>query len=694
MTRLAFIDTETESDIDIKGAGTIRYAERCRPLSVHWISPGSSIVHRYETHHGPVPNPLNLLLLDDSITWVAHHSMFDRWVIVEGLGYYNLADPKRWVCTSALAKYAGLPGKLAQLGARLHLTERKDDYGDQEGINLFTKAYSPAYRTPAQEPAKWQKFMKYGDQDTRTCKRAYEALGRRVLTGRPAEHWKAREHKVFLWDQRVNDLGIPVDPTMLDSALAMVAQSTPAMEAEMARLTQGYVRTLGSPKLKEYLGSEFLLALPNLRKETLIDALAEGELEPEAEAIIRLRLNGHKTSLAKFGRMDSMMSTDCRVRGAFSYHGAHTGRWAGQGFQPQNLTRPSEDLDPVEVADAVALCRGSPEALMEVFQGVPIYDLLTSAIRGAIQARRGKVLVIADYNQIESRKLAWMSGCARKLEAFVRHDAGLSNLDPYEVTALDVLGDPGRRFEGKTMDLGLGFGMGDVRFAAVSGKPWLQARDMVKAWRTKYVEIPTLWDTVGQMFHEALGVKSWSKFDTDPARGRLAKLGVSVERAGTTAIAYLPSGKPLFYHALRHATFRESLAAAAKYNRSEQVLQSFERVFHRSYDPDLDGGVRDTRQLAFTSNYGSQRLIHGGFTVENFVQGSSREVMVTHALEIEEERDIVPVLHSHDELVFEVPEREAPAFAEYLEDKLGQTPLETPGLPLKAEVKISPRYTK
>ena len=37
---------------------------------------------------------------------------------------------------------------------------------------------------------------------------------------------------------------------------------------------------------------------------------------------------------------------DDRVRGAFRYHGAATGRWSGEGFQPQNLKRPTvEDLD-------------------------------------------------------------------------------------------------------------------------------------------------------------------------------------------------------------------------------------------------------------------------------------------------------------------------------------------------------------
>jgi hypothetical protein len=37
---------------------------------------------------------------------------------------------------------------------------------------------------------------------------------------------------------------------------------------------------------------------------------------------------------------------DGRIRGALRYHGASTGRWAGNGLQPQNLKRPEiDDID-------------------------------------------------------------------------------------------------------------------------------------------------------------------------------------------------------------------------------------------------------------------------------------------------------------------------------------------------------------
>ena len=61
---------------------------------------------------------------------------------------------------------------------------------------------------------------------------------------------------------------------------------------------------------------------------------------------LELRLGGAQAAVKKIDALLARAGDDDRVRGAFSYHGAATGRWAGEGFQPQNLKRPeTEDLD-------------------------------------------------------------------------------------------------------------------------------------------------------------------------------------------------------------------------------------------------------------------------------------------------------------------------------------------------------------
>ena len=62
--------------------------------------------------------------------------------------------------------------------------------------------------------------------------------------------------------------------------------------------------------------------------------------------VLELRLGGAQAAVKKIDALLARAGDDDRVRGAFRYHGAATGRWAGEGFQPQNLKRPVvEDLD-------------------------------------------------------------------------------------------------------------------------------------------------------------------------------------------------------------------------------------------------------------------------------------------------------------------------------------------------------------
>lgn len=693
--RLGFIDTETVSDLDIKRAGTVRYAEAAGCLCVTWIAPGGTRCRLWECHKGPMPEDLRALLLDLTIKWAAHNALFDRTVIAKLLPEAeHLRQPEQWVCTAALARYYGLPGALGEVAKRLDLPPEMQKRDDSGGIDYFTKRYSRNYRTPEQDPARWYRFMEYAIQDTVTCRAVYYELRNR-LPFAAAEHWAKHERDVFLWDQHVNQKGIAVDAQMLDSVLAMIATLSPLLEAEMADLTGGEVTKLGSPKLLTYLRSEFLMELPNMQEATRLAVLENADdLDPRARAILELRHYGHKNSLAKFGRMDAMLSPDGRVRGGFLYGGAHTMRWSGQGFQPQNLTRPLHGLDPPEVARSVVACNGDHEGLKLLYDEQP-YEVLVSGIRGAIVAARGNILVIPDYNQIESRLTAYLSGCERKLQAFRDHDQGLSDLDPYEVTALDVLGDSSLRQEGKTMDLGLGFGMGAKKFALVSGLPYPRAKELCDAWRSTYSEIPGLWGAISAMFLDAVpGADSWSRHEAKPVIRRLASLGITVTRDNhKVGNVTLPNGAPRFYHTLRNATWGENLRYSAMFGRRAQTLQTFERAYGRPYT-DEDANGYDRRQIAFKGTYGNIRLVHGGFLAENFVQGIAREVMAEHVVRIWKETGEVAVLHAHDEPVYEVPEREAQAFADHVVGVMESTPASLPGLPLKAEVKFSTRYTK
>ena len=80
--------------------------------------------------------------------------------------------------------------------------------------------------------------------------------------------------------------------------------------------------------------------------------------------MLELRLGGAQAAVKKIDALFARAGTDDRVRGAFRYHGASTGRWACEGFQPQNLKRPVvEDLE----AGIAAVATGNYEYVRKLY---------------------------------------------------------------------------------------------------------------------------------------------------------------------------------------------------------------------------------------------------------------------------------------------------------------------------------------
>ena len=84
------------------------------------------------------------------------------------------------------------------------------------------------------------------------------------------------------------------------------------------------------------------------------------------QRVLELRLGGAQAAVKKIDALLARAGDDDRVRGAFRYHGAATGRWAGEGFQPQNLKRPVVgDLD-AAIAAVSTGDYGSPKGTIKV----------------------------------------------------------------------------------------------------------------------------------------------------------------------------------------------------------------------------------------------------------------------------------------------------------------------------------------
>ncbi|HDS3137182.1 TPA: hypothetical protein QIE42_004513 [Escherichia coli] len=144
-----------------------------------------------------------------------------------------------------------------------------------------------------------------------------------------------------------------------------------------------------------------------------------------------MRLGAASTASTKYNPLLLGRSSDDRRRGCIQYGGAkRTLRFAGKGFQPQNLARGYYHDDELDKGIS-ALLKGRAHRRFDVAK------LTASTVRSCIIPEAGKKFVVADYSNVEGRGLAWLAGEETALDTF------RAGLDIYCVTAGKMFGmDP------------------------------------------------------------------------------------------------------------------------------------------------------------------------------------------------------------------------------------------------------------
>ena len=392
----------------------------------------------------------------------------------------------------------------------------------------------------------------------------------------------------------------------------------------------------------------------SVAKDELGSLLAQKGLPADVRAALEIRQEAAKSSTAKLVAMRNWTSDDGRIRNMVQYYGAlRTGRWAGRGPQVQNFPRGTVKHVDLAIHEVQV---GAELETLSVFYGRPL-DVVSSALRGCLQAGPGNMLAVCDFSQIEARVVAWLAGQNDILDVFA------SGEDVYVYTAARIGSqDPkGDRQLGKVAVLGLGFGMGGTKFVDAAATYGIKleperAQEIVTQWREANHKIKQLWWDCDQAARTVLLGKQ-----ATVQVGRLVfSLGDGL--LDGCMLLTLPSGRNLVYRNARIEAQDGKLAIT------------------------YDGVDQYTRKWTPIRTY-------GGKLVENATQAVARDLMALAMVQME--RDGIDLIGTiHDEVIAEAPAATARATFAAMKRTMSSPPPWASGLPLGGEGFVGPRYKK
>lgn len=353
--------------------------------------------------------------------------------------------------------------------------------------------------------------------------------------------------------------------------------------------------------------------------------------DPRVQAAVAARL-GVKSTIEQ-SRTQSLLGVSERGKLPImlNYYGAHTGRFSGgDKMNLQNLPR-------------------------------------GGTLRKSLCAPKGKVLIACDSSQIEARMVAWVSDQSDLLQAF------REGRDVYSEFATEVYGrkvtktDKLERFVGKTSILGLGYGMGAVKFrdTLALGQGGIKveidggnAQRIVSIYRNKNHRIASFWNRCGNVLQDLVSGKE----------GQVLLMKALLPYKDNSII--LPNRLPIQYPLLHRTEAGDGF-----------FYVSDGRSFRKAAAAKLMG--EDANALPWVR-------IYGGKVTENIVQALARIVVTTQMVEIAKRYKIV--LQVHDEVVCCVDEAEAEEAKVFIMQCMSTPPSWAPDLPVACEADIGYNY--
>lgn len=521
---IVHIDVETYSETDL-GLGAYHYFRHpstellCVCYQIGEMVDGKFVCRQKGSwvDGDPTPYPLGEAIDSGAEVW-AHNCEFEAEAI------NNLTDwceikVENMFCTVALAACYGLPLSLEKLGKALNIEMKKDTVGGRLMKRLCKPGKDGVRPVPTEDELK--ALVEY-------CERDVDA---EIECGDNMPGFTDYQLQAYRETVRINRRGIHIDRPLIAACQKGREQLVKDAHETVKGIGMSGVDDIMSPlKLMTWLKKRGLI-IPNAQKGTLEEML-EKDIDADCRTAIEQRLIVSNASLKKFDAMDGASSHDGRVRGAFQFHAALTGRWGGRLLQPQNLPRPTIKGDLDEVRTKV------------LADGKGSIDELKSLIRHSIRAPEGKEFICADWSNIEGRMLAWLAGEEWKLEAFREYDNGtgpdlykLAYARSFGVPVEDV--DDSQRAIGKVQELALGYagGAGAIEQFAPCKFTEDEKEDMKTSYRKANSKIQKFWYNLEQAAKLAI-----------ENVGKVYSVGViKYKMIGAFLYCKLPSGRKIVY---------------------------------------------------------------------------------------------------------------------------------------------------
>lgn len=701
------IDYETRSKVNLKQASYRRYASHestgvlCvatqfveQPEAEVFIPKYANAVFQPGVDECPAPI---VYAIQNNIPIYAHNAFFDARIhhnhCHRVLGWPDI--PRHlWRCSMSLCSYYALPRSLAAAGEALELPVQKS----MDGHNVMMQLAKPRTVTKrtleklstigvAEEDLEsdWYEDVQRLYANAEYCRQDVETQTALLRKLGPLP-----EPRLLSWqrDWEINERGVRLDVISLLTTQAIVKREAESKNKRIREVTTGIT---GVPMVLSVNQRDQILRylemqginLVSLTKADVETALDRPDLGTTAREVLELRRQASKSSINKIKAMLNHIDTDGRARDSMVWHKATTGRWAGRAWQPHNFPRNAmKEKDAEEFHRALRQENDPVGFYAEKTLGSrdDFFAILSSALRSYIIAPEGGSLLVSDFSAIESRILAWVSGCKKLLQAY-HEKRCVYSMFASKVFRRDITEKGPERQLGKIAVLGLGYGMGEDTFISTADKDptvpdtseleWTdqwewktrsmqrvlvtKAKMIVNLYRNEYPEVPKLWKDYEASMVTAIETQS-------SVRCGWVTFGANEDWAWIV----LPSGRPLWYY---------SPAVEVRENRWGKRQKT----------------ITHMRQMSQNGGKWVRRPTWGGTLTENVVQAIAADLLDAAIYRIDLTRRYQTILTVHDEVVAEkLPKGTKEEFHELMK----VVPDWAPGCPVDAETGEHQRYGK